>query len=701
MFEKYVQSILDSTLECAYYFVDLETNELAYLNDIGCDLLQIPQDTYAGKTCHQLLYDRNEPCDFCQKDQLIRGSFLGAEMNLGAFNDYPYRQTTLIESEGKKYQFVVALHQPQDMDKMPAFFDVPSFDQAMIRCASVLLNDSDVELALHELLDITCTFYCGIDCSILEVDKERGYLTQKYRYVPEQYEKSKKTPFHQGPIDLFHQWNDVFTNEEDILVMGRIKEVASDSAFFKLMQKEKMQSFLLAPLKKEKEVTAYLLVQNPMTMHMDLRFIQSVVLFVQEGLQKRSMMKQLDNVYDYDLLTGFFNYKKYLRKLKELKDNLPEKLGIVFIDLNSMKDKANSEGLPFGDEQIQHAASVMESFFKQPFYRVDSEQFVCFVPDVGNEDFVQQVDSLRIETVVNEKAEFSVGCSWETGTENMLWQIQEVDQLMRLDKPDFYEKTEDEDELTHVSVQKDLLNAIESKEFEIYFQPKVKLADRTVIGAEALVRRKMLQNDTLLYPAIFVQLYEEQAIIRHLDLYVVDYVCKTISYWMEKGAKLPISVNFSRVTLTEYGIVQTICEICDKYNVPHELLVIEFTERIAMMNEKAYYQIAEEFEREGFLLSLDDFGVAYSNLITLAKINIDEIKIDRSLVENMEFDEKNQIVLHSIIEMCNMMDNMTPLAEGIETEFQADKLLEFGCVYGQGNLFSPPIPTEYFYQKFL
>lgn len=565
-----------------------------------------------------------------------------------------------------------------------------SFQEAMIQCTEAVLKENEINYALCRLVEICCGFYRGSQCFLVEYQEETDDFHRSFEIFPKNPPEDFPTEFSK---EFFQPCDDAFYGEREVHIA--LEELAENSLLRDFMVKNQLNSCLFAPIKEDEELIAVLVIDNPQITPMDLRLVHSMMIFFQQGLQKRDMMQKLESVYDTDQTTGFYTYQKYLSKLEEFLENTPKVLGIVLVDLTSNEELYDQ----YNEDDIKQAASVMESFFKEPFYRVEEKQFVCFLADIPKEDLVNQVDSLRIETEVNRKALFYVAYSWESGEENVQGLISDVLNLM------VYESeaglVTSGSHLSEVSVQKDLLNAIKRKEFEIYFQPKVHLETRQVVGAEALVRRKTSFEDALLYPAIFVKLYEDQAIIRHLDLYVVDFVCKTLAKWMDEGLAIPTSVNFSRVTLTEYGIVQTICDICEKHGVPHHLLIIEFTERIAMMNDKAYQQLAEDFENHGFLLSLDDFGAAYSNLITLAKIEIDEIKIDKTLIKDMEIDDKNKIILKSIIDMCNSIDNMTPLAEGVETEYQAQKLMEYGCPYGQGNLFSPPVSVDDFFENFL
>lgn len=182
---------------------------------------------------------------------------------------------------------------------------------------------------------------------------------------------------------------------------------------------------------------------------------------------------------------------------------------------------------------------------------------------------------------------------------------------------------------------------------------------------------------------------------------MVKQICDLLSQWKKINKAIPISVNLSRITLLEHGLVDTIAKICDKYHIPHELLIIEVTEQEGSIENDVIRTLVKEFKNQGFKVSLDDFGCAYSNIVTLAQVPVDEVKIDKSLVDKIVTHKKNNIIVKSILSMCNELDNIATVSEGIETQEQADILQQYNCTLGQGYLFSRPIPVEEFYERYI
>lgn len=133
-------------------------------------------------------------------------------------------------------------------------------------------------------------------------------------------------------------------------------------------------------------------------------------------------------------------------------------------------------------------------------------------------------------------------------------------------------------------------------------------------------------------PSRFIPFFEEESIIRHIDLYVLENVCKLLSEWKSREYEcIPISVNLSRITLMEDGIVEKLVNVCDKYEIPHSLIDIEVTESISKMETSTLISLSKSIKSAGFSLSLDDFGSQYSDFAILTLIDFDMIKIDKQL----------------------------------------------------------------------
>lgn len=258
-----------------------------------------------------------------------------------------------------------------------------------------------------------------------------------------------------------------------------------------------------------------------------------------------------------------------------------------------------------------------------------------------------------------------------------------------------YDEITKEEMIRRQKLKDGLHRGLENGEFVVYLQPKYKLEDDTLAGAEALIRWNYGHKE-FLSPGQFIPVFEEDGSIGLLDQYVLKKVTEKFKEWMEKGyILLPISVNVSRVQLTNQNLVQEITETVEKENVPFEYIDLELTESAAYDNMTHLLETMGEIEKAGFRLSMDDFGTGYSSLGLLQKMPLNTLKLDKTFVDEYidENCEKEKLMICDIINMAHHL-GITVLAEGVETKVQRDMLKEAGCEIVQGYYYSKPIPIE-------
>ncbi len=184
-------------------------------------------------------------------------------------------------------------------------------------------------------------------------------------------------------------------------------------------------------------------------------------------------------------------------------------------------------------------------------------------------------------------------------------------------------------------------------------------------------------------------------------MYMFEEACKFIRKLIDDGKKLiTISTNFSRLHLLKGGFVEKLCVIADKHKVPHKYLEVEITESSMIGNEGVLKSVLAELHKQGFTLSMDDFGSGYSSLGLLKEIPIDVVKIDRSFFETSQQVEREQIVIESVINMAKKL-NIHTVAEGVETQEHIDFLKQLGCEIVQGYFYAKPMPFHEFDEKYM
>ena len=239
--------------------------------------------------------------------------------------------------------------------------------------------------------------------------------------------------------------------------------------------------------------------------------------------------------------------------------------------------------------------------------------------------------------------------------------------------------------------------ALANDEFIAFYQPKVNLLYNKLIGAEALCR--WMREGQIIPPDAFIPVLERSRKICELDYSMLKRVCRDIKSWMDAGKEVvPISVNFSRKHLTNMNLAEDICAIADGFGVPHEYIVIEFTETTTEADQQRLHDIVVALKGYGIKTSIDDFGVGYSSMSMLRDIPFNDIKIDRSFLIT---DTDNDVFLRKMIMMKHIVGlsqelGMSCIAEGAETVDQIDLLFKNGCTRVQGYFFDKPMPAEAF-----
>ncbi|WP_157437369.1 putative bifunctional diguanylate cyclase/phosphodiesterase [Actinoplanes subtropicus] len=230
--------------------------------------------------------------------------------------------------------------------------------------------------------------------------------------------------------------------------------------------------------------------------------------------------------------------------------------------------------------------------------------------------------------------------------------------------------------------------ALERGEFQPHFQPLYALADRSLIGVEALARWRRRGTTATLGPQNFITLAEQTGLIRPLGMSQLRQACQRGSGWHAAGHPLLISVNVSALQLSEPGLVATIDDILDQSGLPASALQLEITESTAVDGPD---DTLSDLTDRGIQLAIDDFGTGHANLAALSRLPVTTVKLARELVADLS-DTDNaaaSAVVHRTIQLCHDL-NVTVTAEGIETRTQFDTLRALGCDHGQGFLLAPP-----------
>ena len=248
-------------------------------------------------------------------------------------------------------------------------------------------------------------------------------------------------------------------------------------------------------------------------------------------------------------------------------------------------------------------------------------------------------------------------------------------------------------------IQAEFRIALKTEEFQVYYQPKVDISSRKIIGAEALCR--WLKNGIIVPPMEFIPILEINTAICDLDFYMLAHVCRDIRRWLDEGRDVVrISVNFSRKHLVDVNLLPHIMEIVDHYRVPHEYIEIELTETTTDVTFRDLKRVAQELQNRGIWTAVDDFGMGYSSLNLLREIPWNVLKVDKNFVpkDSEEESSVSNMMFKHVTSLARDM-GLECVIEGVETPTQLDILRRNNCNIVQGFIFDRPLPHAEFQQR--
>jgi len=237
--------------------------------------------------------------------------------------------------------------------------------------------------------------------------------------------------------------------------------------------------------------------------------------------------------------------------------------------------------------------------------------------------------------------------------------------------------------------------AIDDGEFRMYLQPKIRLADGRVAGAEALIR---WHHPTLgrLAPADFIPMVEKTVLLQPLTHWALNDVLRTWRHWSDDGIRIPVAVNVSPRTLLDQDLPEVVAHLLERWGVPPRFLRLELTENFLVADSGRSDAVLNSLSRVGVGLSIDDFGTGFSSLSYLKRLPIEEIKIDRSFVSHMLERVEDFTIVRATVELGRNL-GLRVVAEGVQDRDTFDRLGDFGCDEAQGFYISKPLEPEEFW----
>jgi diguanylate cyclase (GGDEF)-like protein len=380
--------------------------------------------------------------------------------------------------------------------------------------------------------------------------------------------------------------------------------------------------------------------------------------------------------------------------------------------LDGFKNVNDEFGHVVGDQLLSSAADRLERTVRpgDTLARFGGDEFVILLEFVaGIADVIMVADRVqrRLEAPFKlngreHRIAASIGIALsETGYTDARDAIRDADRAMYEAKRkgkgrfEFSDQSLYSDVVEVLGLQEDLKRCIDRDELELHYQPLVDLASQSIVGFEALVRWRHPELGLLL-PDQFIPLAEDSGFIVPLGRWVMRTACAQARGWQQtqaSGEPLILSVNVSMRELTHADFVPTLAATLKESRLPPERLQVELTESVFIETLEPIRGRITALRKLGVTVCIDDFGTGYSSLGHLHRLPIDKIKIDRLFVRHLDEAPGNREILRTILSLASHL-GLDVVAEGVESNEQLTTLRELACSYGQGFLFSRPVPSE-------
>ena len=437
---------------------------------------------------------------------------------------------------------------------------------------------------------------------------------------------------------------------------------------------------------------------------------------VQKDVTERKLLEEkLAHQAFHDPLTDLPNRSLFLDRVDHALKRARrrgERVAVLFMDLDNFKVINDSLGHEVGDELLIAVAGRLSSCLRpvDTAARLGGDEFVVLLEDVEDPQEATKV-AVRIEEAL--RAPFWVGGHhlFVTTSVGVALGGDDADRsgdLLRnadlamyrakeggKDSHAVFEPGMNEKALERLGMEADLRRALDKEEFRVYYQPKVSLKSGRIVAQEALVRWEHPERG-LVPPAEFIPLAEETGLIVPLGQWVLEEACRQAKEWQNlypTDPSLRMSVNLSGAQFKRPDLGASVAEVLSETGLDPRDLILEITESMMVEDVGDALATLQELKSLGVKIAVDDFGTGYSSLSYLKRFPVDFLKIDRSFVEGLGRDSKDEGLVSASIELAHALD-LEAIAEGVETEAQLEYLRSLGCDLAQGFYFQKPSPGD-------
>ena len=564
-------------------------------------------------------------------------------------------------------------------------------------CVSAMLDSESLDASMHRVLNYIGTYYQADRVYVLVLSGDKRIVTMPFEWT------GHRKPSIQHAVSgmlvsripllnrCIKERAPVFLTRNSPGQTGKNGDKNSDTPWY----------FTVFPLIKADDMYGFLCVENSREHPADAALFSAIIPYMLKERQRFQGQGQGSAGAPHStVLTQLPNLRSYMDMIYSLSSDSYSSLGAVCLDVPSLSALNSNLGFEYGSKLLWYVSKTLTDIFGPSLlFRTWDAEFVALCPNTTQEVFLGRCTRLRSLMQRRYPKQVRIGYTWSDGVFNGKNLVNEARSIMRCEHVDTVPSA---DQLALTSAQfPNVAEAVHSDRITVFLQPIVELKTGRLVGAEALARG-VASDGTIIPPAKFIDAMEKDGSIRDLDLFVLERVLSLLDQWREENLSLiPISVNFSRISLANPSALASVLAIQSRYPLIRPgFLELEITESAGNLERATFTSMLDQFREAGIKVVLDDFGSQYANLAIFTSVRFDTVKLDRSLVSDLSSNTVDQMLVKDIIRICEAC-GVTCVAEGIETVDQSAALAEMGCQYGQGYYYDRPMPAQQFEQKYL
>ena len=427
--------------ECGSLIFVADTKDCGVLyinNEMKAKLgMQAEDDSYIGKKCTEVLQEIEHSCENCKMcGACDTKRFNHALYHNEIHDEYFQIRWKSVEIDGHALYLEIADEVTAQIKQQKDTLHQLERERVLIRCAKTLSLELEVKDAINRLFEIIGRYYKAGRTYLFEIDYKAKTTSNTYEWVA-QGTSAEIDNLQNVPIESIKPFLDMFEEKGMFYITDLDADISKDTLTYQILQAQGIHSLLAVPVVKDDEVVGFLGVDDPKDNIKDFDLLTSVLYFIQNDLEKRRVMEQLERLSYEDTLTGLYNRNRYNEVRKVMKKKVPDKLGIIYMDLNGLKHVNDTLGHDYGDKLIKKTAKILKQVIEKDAYRIGGDEFVAICPGIDKAELEEKANEVR-NRAMTEEIQISIGVSWRDANVHIKEQLHEADQRMYEEKKIYY-----------------------------------------------------------------------------------------------------------------------------------------------------------------------------------------------------------------------------------------------------------------------